>query len=138
MDYEIQYKKGAENKVADALSRLQRGNLGQAAPQGSCLALSVVKPLWIQELQGSYDSDPQCQNTISQLILDPAAYLQYEWDSGLLKYNGKLYVGSSNGLRERLIQALHASAVRGHSGQRGCCQRIKTLFYWPTMKQDVI
>ena len=76
LDYEIQYKRGVENKVADALSRLHESNLGQAAQLGSCLALSTVKPLWMQELQGSYDSNPQCQYIISQLIPDPAAQPQ--------------------------------------------------------------
>ena len=102
------------------------------------MALSTVKPLWIQELQKSYDSDPQCQNIISQILLDPAAHQQFEWDKGLLMYNGKLYVGSNNGLRDKLVQTLHASAVGAHSGQRDCWQRLKTLFYWPTMKLDVI
>ncbi|XP_071937632.1 uncharacterized protein [Coffea arabica] len=129
LDYEIQYKKGTDNKVADALSRLHGSSLSQTNAQGSCLALSTFKPLWTQELQGSYDSDLQCQSIKSQLILDPAAHPQYEWDSGLLKYNGKFYVGSSKGLREKIIQALHASAIGGHSGQRAYWQRIKTLFY---------
>ena len=71
-------------------------------------------------------------------MLDPAAQPQYTWNSGLLKYSGKLYVGSSKGLRDKLIQALHGSALGGHSGQKGCWQRLKTLFYWPNMKQDVI
>ena len=60
LDYEIQYKKEVENKVADALSRLHGGDLDHGAQQGSCLALSSVKPLWIQELQASYDLDVHC------------------------------------------------------------------------------
>ena len=112
------------------MSRLHARNTDQAAQQGSHLA----KPLWIQELQESYDSDPQCQNIISSLLLDPAAHSQYEWDNGLLKYSGKLYVGSTNGLRDKLIQTLHDSAIGGHSRQRGCLQRLKALLYWPNTK----
>ncbi|XP_071918893.1 uncharacterized protein [Coffea arabica] len=108
------------------------------ALQGSCLVITSVTPLWIQELQRSYDVDPQCQSIISQRVLDPTSQSQYEWDQGLLKYSGKLYVGATNGLSEKLIQALHASAIGGHSGQKGCWQRLKALFYWPNMKQDVI
>nr|XP_027075980.1 uncharacterized protein LOC113699828 [Coffea arabica] len=127
-----------QNKVADALSRLYDRSSDEITRQGSYLAISSVTPLWIQELQKSYEADPQCQRIISQLLLDPAAQLQYEWDHGLLIYSGKLYVGSNSGLRDKLIQALHASAIGGHSGQRGCWQRLKALFYWPNMKQDVI
>ena len=138
LDYEIQYRRGAENRLADALSRLQTGGTTQAVQLGSCLAISTVKPVWIQELQESYNSDSQCQNIISQLLLDLAAQPQYTCSNGLLKYNGQLYVWSSNGLRAKLIQTLHDSAIGGHSGQRGCWQRLKTLFYWPNMKQDVV
>ena len=120
LDYEIQYKKGAENRVADVLSKLHARNTDQTGQQGSCLAITTAKPLWIKELQESYNSDSQCQSIISQLLLDQAAQPQYEWNNGLLKYGGRLYVGSSNGLRGKLIQTLHDSSLGGHSGQRGC------------------
>ena len=129
---------GSWNKAADALSRLHARNTDQAGQQGSCLAITTTKPLWIKELYESYNSDSQCQNVNSQLLLDPASQPQYEWNNGLLKYSGKLYMGSNNGLRGRLIQTLHDSALRGHSGQRGCWQRLKSLFYWPNMKQEVV
>nr|XP_027108798.1 uncharacterized protein LOC113728610 [Coffea arabica] len=138
LDYEIQYKKGVENKVADALSRLYEKGQPHITTTGSCLALTTVKPNWILELQGSYLSDDHCKDIISQLLLDPSSHPGYEWNSDLLKYNGRIYVGSTNGLRARIIQALHSSAIGGHSGQRGCWQRIKSLFYWPTMRQEVI
>ena len=36
------------------------------------------------------------------------------------------------------IKALHESVVGGHSRQRACSQRVKSMFYWPEMKQDDI
>lgn len=36
------------------------------------------------------------------------------------------------------MRTLHSSPLGGHSGQLACVQRIKPLFYWPHMKQDVI
>ncbi|XP_071923105.1 uncharacterized protein [Coffea arabica] len=76
--------------VVDTLSRLHGGDQDQTAQQGSCLALSIIKPLWIQELQESYDSDTHCQDIIAQLILDPASQPQYEWNNGLLRHNESL------------------------------------------------
>jgi hypothetical protein len=43
-DFSIEYKKGKENRVADALSR----NFCKV------LAISVVTPTWIQDITASY------------------------------------------------------------------------------------
>lgn len=50
LNYEIQYKKGVENKVADALSR--------CVLEGSCTAITSVVPMWIQNVVSSYCNDP--------------------------------------------------------------------------------
>ena len=69
LDYEIQYKKGSENTVADVLSRRTMGEL-QPEPQ-QLMAITRVQPLWMQELQDSYFEDTQCRELMSQLLLDP-------------------------------------------------------------------
>ena len=127
LDYEIQYKKGAENQVADVLSR--RHEAASKMEVRSCLAIISVKPGWIEELQKSYEGDLYCQNIMSQLILDPNSHADYTRLDGILKYQGKIYVGSANSIRSQLIQTLHDSAIGGHSGQRNCWQKFKTLFY---------
>ncbi|XP_071939847.1 uncharacterized protein [Coffea arabica] len=57
LDYEIQYKKGAENQVIDALSRRHEATPKMALR--SCLAITTVKPGWIEELQRSYEGMKQ-------------------------------------------------------------------------------
>jgi hypothetical protein len=46
-DYSIEYKKGKENTVADALSRKEH----------LVLAISSVVPAWITDIEASYTSD---------------------------------------------------------------------------------
>lgn len=50
-DYEIQYKKGKENLVADALSR--RDNSEDA----SCNTITVFQPDWLTDVAASYIGD---------------------------------------------------------------------------------
>lgn len=52
LDYEIHYKQGADNRVADALSR--RGHWQE---QGSLTIISSVKPDWITQVEESYVGD---------------------------------------------------------------------------------
>ncbi|KAL2245979.1 UNVERIFIED_CONTAM: Retrovirus-related Pol polyprotein from transposon [Sesamum indicum] len=59
------------------------------------------------------------------------------YETGVLKKGGKICIGSHGGIREKILKALHDSALGGHSGIHGTYQRIKLLFYWPTMKMDV-
>ena len=75
LDYEIQYKKGVENQVIDALSRRHEATPKMALR--SCLAITTVKPGWIEELQRSYEGDLQCQDIMAQLLLDPTSHAEY-------------------------------------------------------------
>ena len=47
-------------------------------------------------------------------------------------------MGSANEIRLKLIRALHSSVVGGHSGQRSYLRKVKSLLYWPQMKQNVL
>jgi hypothetical protein len=51
LQYKIVYKKGADNRVADALSR-------KHFHESMCAAVSVVTPQWIKEVLASYEDEP--------------------------------------------------------------------------------
>ncbi|XP_071926191.1 uncharacterized protein [Coffea arabica] len=55
---------------------------------------------------------------LALILLEPEYPDQYQLSDGILRYKGKLYVGSSNGVGEQIMEALHSSSIRGHSGQR--------------------
>lgn len=80
--------------------------------------------MWMQELLDIYTGDIEVQQKLAELLLDPHADPDYQVEGGVLKFKGKLYVGTANDIRARLIRLLHDSAIRGHSGQRGCLHRI--------------
>ena len=117
--------------AADALSRrrVEKTSDYHTSAHHLC-AISTVQPVWIQELVESYESDPVALQKIAQRLMNCTTDPDYHLDQqGLLKFKGKLYVGSANNIRHDLIKALHDSAVGGHSGQRGCLQRIQALFH---------
>ena len=91
LDYEIQYKKGSDNEVVDALSRRRiEGNSEHLGAVSHLCVISSVQLAWMQELLESYEEDVEAQNIVSQLFLDPNAKLGYQLESGLIKFQGKL------------------------------------------------
>lgn len=49
-DYVVEYKKGVENKVADALSRREEAEVNSHLDL-SCRVTSVVEPSWLDEVK---------------------------------------------------------------------------------------
>ena len=131
LSYEIQYKKGRENVVADALSRRA------SSEEGDCTALVCVIPEWIQEVIGSYKGDTQTQDLIRQLLLAPDSQPDFTYQDGVVRYKGRILVGSEGNVRRKIIAAVHDSQLGGHSGIQASYLRAKQLFHWPGMHRDI-
>lgn len=54
INYEVQYKKRVENRVADALSRQFESLPTEAHHQATRLAINMNVPVWVQEISTSY------------------------------------------------------------------------------------
>ena len=65
LQYRICYKKGAENWVADALSR--RPDLDQDTATLNQLVSSSVVPKWLEEVMQGYENDAQAQKILGVL-----------------------------------------------------------------------
>ncbi|WVZ83697.1 hypothetical protein U9M48_030818 [Paspalum notatum var. saurae] len=130
LQYKVVYKKGAENSAADALSRYSFAST-------ECSALSVAKPQWIAEIVASYQQDPQATQLLAKLSLTPDADPHFTLSDGVLRYNGRIWIGSVPLLHAKLINAFHSSAIGGHSGIPVTLARLKQLFAWKGMKSAV-
>lgn len=131
LHYEIQYKSGVENNVADALSRCPTFT-------SDCAAITTVTPMWIQKVLQSYNQDAFISKIFSAKAIDPIAYADFSISEGLLRYKGKVVVGFDSVLRSTIIEEVHNSSYGGHSGINGTYMRMKNSFYWPGMKKYII
>lgn len=129
--YRILYKKGAENRAADALSR----RLG--TDQGELNAVSMSVPVWLNEVMGSYAADPDTQSTMAALSISGSKVPGYGLRDGILHYKNCIWVGKSPELHQCILHSLHASPAGGHSGINATYQRVKSLFAWTGLKGDV-
>ena len=72
-DYEITYKKGKDNIVADALSHTFDDHV-------SLSAISIPIPNCLQSIQQGYVNDSYLFEIIQQLVNNPSDVLHYSWD----------------------------------------------------------
>jgi hypothetical protein len=82
-------------------------------------------------------SDPRYKELKEQLQITPSALPNFTLINGILRHKGKILIGSTTDLRNRLIDSFHNSALGGHSRERVTSTRIKALFYWPGMKKEI-
>lgn len=130
LSYKIIYKKGTENRVADALSRVMPSDTYELS------TISMVKPVWLQYIQSGYHLDPHAMKLLTELSVQPSIG-HYTLQEGLIRYKGRIWIGSNSSLQAKILSSLHNSAMGGHSWFEVTYHRIKTLFAWPKLKQDV-
>jgi hypothetical protein len=129
LQFRVVYRKGKDNLAANGLSRVNHLLALQA--------ISEVQPVWMQEVLNSYVTDPKAQELLTKLSVHSIDDQGFSLELGLIKHNNRVWIGSNSALQTRLISALHASAIGGHSGALPTYHRLKQLFVWKGMKGDV-
>lgn len=130
LQYRVLYKPGSSNRAADALSR-------HSAPPSSCAAISTITPQWIQDVASSYLHDNEATAMIAKLAVDPQSVPHFSFSQGILRFHNRIWVGSDDGLKAKLLQACHSSAIGGRSGFPATYTRMKQMFAWKGMKSTV-
>lgn len=127
----IQYKAGHSNRAADALLRKDHAEGAEIA------AISVCKPAWLDAIRRSYQQDEAVQQRMTRMAVDPKCEPEFTLQDGVLLFRGRVWIGEDSTTQQHLIRALHASAAGGHSGFHATYNRVKCLFAWRGMKQQV-
>lgn len=130
--YEIHYKPGKENLVADALSRIP------ADSTTTCFsALSSPSSSLISQLQDFFLHNPEGQKLVSKVTADSTMQQNFTYKAGLIYFKDRLFVPKESNLLLPVLEEFHASPMGGHSGIKATLARISAVFYWPGMHSDV-
>ena len=135
----IRYRRGKENKVADALSRIVHN-----------MSFTVLESALMTEIKETQIEDefvvqslwPKANVIVPGKIDDLASrkgqvYARYTIEDGMLKRNGKVVVPNQNNLRQRVIRECHDSPCAGHPGVEKTYDLVKRDFFWPRMKNHI-
>jgi hypothetical protein len=121
--YHIMYKRGPDNRAADALSRCPSPAIGELA------AVSVCLPIWLEEVQQGNQDDPQAQKLMGQLTVEPPeGPKDFTFTEGILRVQGRIWVGCNEGLHRKILLAFHTGALGSHSGFNVTYRRVRALF----------
>ena len=129
-DFEILYKPGKQNIVADALSC-------QETPNPSLLlAISSPVPDLLQEIQHFYSTFEE-KALIQSCTKDHQLPSLFSTRQGILFFWNHIFLPTTQDFRQRILYELHASPTVGHSGLKPTLSRLAASFYWPGSTRDV-
>lgn len=129
-DFIVEYKKGKENLVADALPRQKR----EVEITFSMISLPSCK--WTTKIKSPYNSDAKAQDLWGIYLVGnlPSSYLI---KNGVLFYKDRVYFPNSQTFISKLLELVYSSPMGGHLGLDKTIHRLKMDFYWLGQKSDV-
>lgn len=127
-DYDIRYKPGVSNVVADALSRL---------PQGELLSFTMPHCDFMATLRASLANNSQYQDLMAAIQAHPQDHPLLSTHNGLIFKGRRIWLPFPTLLTSTLIDEFHSSPLGGHTGVAKTLHRLQQSFDWPTIRPDV-
>jgi len=129
LDFSIEYKKGKDNLVADALLKVRHN--------ASIAAILHFSPHLMTEAIGSWKAYSKLQKLVDKIRLTQQPHKLFTFDGMLLKRKGKVVIGAQQDLRNKILSHFHGSPIGGHLGIELAYRRIKEQFYWKGLQREV-
>lgn len=129
-DFEVVYKVGVENKVADALSMQH---------EEATIQTMLSFPIWTQgkQLQQEVMQDPVLKGIIKAIQSDPTSKPGFVLKGGVLFYKNRLVIPAKSPIIDDLLRDFHSSPSGGHSGYLRTYRRMAGTLYWQGMMKRV-
>lgn len=78
-------------------------------------AISYASPTWLTEVAAGYNLNLASRKILQELLIDPTSHLPYSLINGVIHIRDQIWVGDKKLLHLRILEALHSSALGGHS-----------------------
>lgn len=86
------------------------------------MVVSFANPDWLDRVKLGYSDDPLAM----QLLSNPTG--EYYVTNGIIRHQGRIWLGSNSLAQQHVLQAIHSSRVGGHSGFQATYYHIRHLF----------
>lgn len=129
-DYEIHYKPGSSNRVADTLYRKYEDSANHASES---LAISSPVLTFVEQLRQFYTQHDVGKALLAKWQTDEDMRNQFRIYDGLLYFGERLFIYAACGLQIPLSHEFHASLIEVHSGTKATLARLAASFDWPNM-----
>jgi hypothetical protein len=90
LQYRICYRKGEENRAADALSRRQHPEENQIA------GILVCQPAWLKDVKASYAANPHATKLIQQLRQHTDPKGRFSLHDNILYFRDRIWLGDTS------------------------------------------
>jgi hypothetical protein len=127
LQYIIVYRKGSENRVANALSR-------HPAPTDQLVAISTCTRSWWDTVNQGYNADPKALEMLQALMVKPDAIPNFIFCDGIQRFKGNVWIGNNVPLQHQILEVVHSSTMQGHLGFPVTYMKLQQLFAWQGMK----
>jgi hypothetical protein len=122
-NFDIEYVKGKNNGVADALSR-----------RPSTYSMSEISVDWKSLLLVEYSKNKFACELMDGQIQDN----RYMIMDGVIYYKGRIYLVLGSSFKRKVLQAFHDSSLAGHQGLLKTYRQIMERFAWKGLKGEVM
>lgn len=143
--FDVVYKPGLENKVADALSRQfdvsSNNSIVVLTDSDDRLALKsmIFRPEWLdfKTVHEEVQQDPTLQAIISALKQGETTKSGFVLQNGVLLYQDRLVMSDLSTFVPIILKEFHSTTQGGHSGFYRTYHRLAANLYWKGMKKDI-
>lgn len=133
-DFDMEYKSGKLNTVADALSR--RSDYNESPLEVNAINEKTSSSLTEQLIQAQA-VDERCQRVLKKKSTKEEVRLNINEREGVVYKNQRLLVPDVATLKTQILQAYHDHPLVGHVGIEKTIELVKRDFYWPQMDAEI-